>query len=133
MGFIQAQSQRYPYQTGQKGEEAYYKPKTDASDSVLINDIERYNRHLKRRDFGQKHIQSPAARMLSAPSLHLKQALLNEKEEEAAGTASVLGNVQAAGIVLGNQADKIQIKKVFRDTVSVDSYIKAGNIFLRMA
>lgn len=127
---IQAQSGKYPYQEEQ-GEKTYYKPKTDSSDSVLINNIERYNQHLKRRDFGQKHIEAPTARMLSAPSLYLKQVLLNEKEEEAAGTASVLGNVQAAGIAIGNQTDKIRIKKVFRDTVSVDSYIRAGNIFLK--
>lgn len=130
MGFIQEQSSKYLYQA-EDSEEIYYKPKTDSSDSVLINHIEGYNQHLKHRDFRQKHIQAPTARILSTPSLYLKQALLNEKEEEAAGTASVLGNMQAVGIVVGNQTDKLRIKKVFRDTASVDSYIRAGNIFLK--
>lgn len=119
-----------PCQSGQD-EDTYYTPRTDASKSVLINDIEKYNQHLKYRDFGQKHIAAPTARILSAPSLYLKQALLNEKEEEAAGTASFLGNAQVAGIALGNQTDKIRVRKIFQDTASVDSYIRAGNIFTK--
>jgi len=117
--------------SSEQSEEIYYKPKTDTTKSVLIKNINQYNQHLKHRDFGQKHVAAPTARILSAPSLYLKQALLNEKEEEAAGTASVLGNGEAAGIVLGNQTDKMRVKKIFRDVASVDGYIRAGNIFTR--
>ncbi len=120
----------HPYPSDQSGD-TYYKPKTDSTKSVLIKDIDQYNQHLKYRDFGRKHAAAPAARILSAPSLYFRQALLDEKEEEAAGTASVLGNAEAAGIALGNQADKMRMKKIFRETASVDSYIRAGNIFTK--
>lgn len=129
----ESMSEPYKISPGQPDQDGdmYYTPKTDTSKTVLINDIEKYNRHLKYRDFGQKHVAAPTARILSTPSLYLKQALLNEKEEDAAGTASVLGNAEAAGIALGNQADKMRIKKIFQDTVSADSYIRAGNIFTK--
>lgn len=124
------QSREYLHQSDME-HEIGYKPKIDSSQSVLVNDIERYNRSLKRRDFGQKYVATPTARMLSTPSLYLKQALLNEKEEEAAGTAGALSNMEVAGIAMGNQTDKIRVKKIFQDTASVDSYIRAGNIFTR--
>lgn len=70
-----------------------------------------------------------AGRILEAPSRYLGQALASGKDEEAADTARALVRVQTAGAFLGKQADRERIKKVFRDTASMDAWIRAGEIF----
>ena len=112
-------------------ENTYYQPKTDRSQSVLLNRIEQYNQYLNHRDFGRNYLMNPAGKMLKTPSRQLTQAAVNEKDEEAAGIARAAGHTRIAGSVLGAYADKARIRKTYQDTVSIGRYLKAEKIFVR--
>ncbi len=90
-----------------------------------------YSRGLEYRDFGQRYVVHPAARILESPSRYLGQALASEKDDEAAGAARVLGHARTAGILLENRADRVRIREVYRDAFSMDAWIRAGEIFTR--
>lgn len=112
-------------------ENTYYQPKTDRSQSVLLNRIERYNQFLNYQDFGRNYLINPAGRMLKTPSRQLIQAAISEKDEEATGVSKVVGRTEIAGSILGTYADKARIKKVYQDTVSMEHYLNAEKIFIR--
>lgn len=112
-------------------ENTYYQPKTDRSQSVLLNRIERYNQFLIYQDFGRNYLMNPAGRMLKTPSRQLIQAAISEKDEEATGVSKVVGRTEIAGSILGTYADKARIKKVYQDTVSIEHYLNAEKIFIR--
>lgn len=109
----------------------YYQPKTDRSQSVLLNRIERYNQFLSYQDFGRNYLMNPAGRMLKTPSRQLTQAAVNEKDEEAAGVSKAVEHIGIAGSILGTYADKARIKKIYQDTVSMKHYLKAEKMFIR--
>ncbi len=112
-------------------EQTYYQPKTDQRNTVLLNRIEHYNQYLKVQDFHRKYIKNSTEKILKKPSQNVVQSLVSEKDEEAAEVSKVFNHAKTAGIFLGKQADKAQIRKVYQDTAFIKRYLRAGEIFTR--
>lgn len=118
---------------GSNQQDLYYHPKTDSSNSVLLHRIEKYNQHLKHQDFGRKYLVPPAGSVLKTPPRQILQTAISEKDEEAAEVTTIYNQTKAARILLANQTDKAQIRKLYQDSISMEHYLRAGKIFVKDA
>lgn len=117
--------------SGQGGPDrvSYYAPKIEGKGRASRDrSIEGYNHRLEQRAFDRQYLVGPTGKILRAPSRYLQRAL-KEKDEEAQDASRALGHAKAAGILLGEQADRMRMDEVLRDTASADRYVQAGSIF----
>ena len=106
-----------------------YRPKTDTTQSVLFHDIEKYNQYLEHREFRKQYIQKPSEQLISASPHMLKQIIQKEKEEEAVNCEHALNNSQVVGIMMGNQIDKMQIKKIYQHNLLMNNELNTWERF----